>query len=112
MVSNQSLYFAGLFLSFVLQVTAAYVTCSLVNRTVVRPRQRFRMWTAFLAGSAIYWLGLMAWSASAIVEHRTVAQSSTAHSFASSAYFPVPASFLVPATWSAVIFAAEKILLL
>src|SRR5262249_20397176 len=98
MVSNQSLYFAGLFLSFVLQVTAAYVPCSLVNRTLVRPRQRFRMWTAFLAGSAIYWLGLIAWSASAIVEHRTVAQSSTAHSFGS------PGFFLVPASLSTVIF--------
>src|SRR5262249_59636644 len=98
MVSNQSLYFAGLFLSFVLQVSAAYVTCSLVNRTVVRPRQRFRMWTAFLAGSAIYWLGLMAWSASAIVEHRTIAQSPAAHSFAS------PAFFSVPAAWSTAIF--------
>jgi beta-lactamase regulating signal transducer with metallopeptidase domain len=105
MVSNQSLYFAGLFLSFVLQVSAAYVTCSLVNRTVVRPRQRFRMWTAFLAGSAIYWLALMAWSASAIAEHRTFAQSATTHSFAS------PAFFLVPASLSTVIFTAEKILL-
>src|SRR5215470_14646696 len=106
MVSNQSLYFVGLFLSFILQVTAAYITCSLVNRTVVRPRQRFGMWTAFLGGSAIYWLGLIAWSTRAIVEHRSIAQSPSAHSLVS------PAFFYVPASWSAVIFAAEKILLL
>ncbi|HEY6274499.1 MAG TPA: M56 family metallopeptidase [Terriglobales bacterium] len=62
MSSELSLYFAGIALSFFLQVAVAYIACSLLNRVLSRPGQRFAIWMAFLAASAAYWIALAGWN--------------------------------------------------
>jgi beta-lactamase regulating signal transducer with metallopeptidase domain len=103
MISDRCLYFAGLFVTFSLQITAAYIACSLVNRTLIRPRQRFRVWTAFLAGSAIYWIGLVAWNLRLLSAPAVAGNVTAAASMSSSL-------FVLPLSWSPAVLTVSKIL--
>ena len=109
MKSNLSLHFGGLFLSFSLQVAAAYLTCSLVNLTLVRPRQRFRVLVGFLAGSVIYWMGLVAWQLRLASANPGFAGSTTGGDTSPA----LPSLFLplaLPPSWAPAILIAGEVL--
>ena len=105
MSSELSLYFTGIFLSFFVQVAAAYLACSLLSRVLSRPGQRFAIWTAFLAAAAAYWFALAAWNMRFFMP--ALAGRAPADS-ASGAAIAQP--FLVPLAWSHSILIACEIL--
>src|SRR5262245_44619999 len=88
------LHFAGIFLSYFLQVAMAYGACCLLSRLLSRPQHRFFLWMLFLLGAGSYWLGLLGWqlrgfTSGAANGSAPAAKASTwAH------------SFLVPVLWS------------
>lgn len=59
MSAEVCLHFAATFLSYFLKVTAAFFACWMLSRLLGKPRQRFAVWMAFLAGSAGYWMELV-----------------------------------------------------
>ena len=61
MIPSLLLHFAGIFLSYSLQIGVAYASCILLSRLLRRPQQRFLLWLTFLLGAGTYWLGLV-WS--------------------------------------------------
>lgn len=91
---EQSLHFVAVFLSFFLRITAAYCVCWMLNRLLVSPRQRFLVWTAFLLGSAGYWLAIIAREANALPSRGTAAGN------VGTGAAPATYSFLVSAEWS------------
>lgn len=91
---EQGLHFAAVFLNFFLQITAAYCVCWMLNRLLVRPRQRFFVWAAFLLVSAGYWLAIIARGANALSSRGTAAGNVGVGAA------PVTYSFQVPAGWS------------
>jgi beta-lactamase regulating signal transducer with metallopeptidase domain len=103
MTSDLCLHFAGTFFSFFLQVAAGYIACSLLSRALSRPRQRFAVWMAFLAASALYWIALAGWTI------RTALHPGDAPPAAG--VISGPASYLVPLAWSRSIFIASEICL-
>ena len=56
MSAEVCLHFAATCLSYFLKVTAAFFVCWMLARLLSKPRARFAVWMAFLAGSAAYWL--------------------------------------------------------
>lgn len=100
MNSDLSLYFAGTFLSFILQVSAGYIACSLLNRVLSRPHHRFAAWMAFLSASGLYWIALVAWSVQRAFQ--------TSIPNAGRASDAIGASYVVPLTWSSSILRASE----
>jgi beta-lactamase regulating signal transducer with metallopeptidase domain len=95
MTSLLCLHFAGVVLSYSLQLAMAYGTCRLLNCLLSKPQQRFFLWMVFLLGSGTYWLGLI-WS-----EVRALPRAA-----AGSSRFPAGAGpgwlhpLLIPPNWS------------
>jgi beta-lactamase regulating signal transducer with metallopeptidase domain len=106
MTSDLSLYFAGIFLSFTLQVAAGYIACSLLSRVLTRPRQRFAVWMTFLAASGVYWVALAAWSARVVFHPLIGGNQMPAGAVGSS---PLAISYLVPFAWSRSVLLASKV---
>jgi beta-lactamase regulating signal transducer with metallopeptidase domain len=106
MTSDLSLYFVGIFLSFSLQVAAGYLACSLLNRVVTRPRQRFAVWMAFLAASGMYWVALAVWSARIFLHPAAGGVELAAGAGGSS---PMSMSYLVPLAWSRSVLVVSKV---
>jgi beta-lactamase regulating signal transducer with metallopeptidase domain len=104
MTSELCLYFAGTFLSFSLQSTVAYIACSLLNRVLNRPGQRFAVWMAFLAASGGYWLALASWNAPVFLSAglAPVAEPKSVS--------VISAPFLVPLAWSHRILVTSEVL--
>ena len=48
----------AIFAGFVLKATLAFAVCLVLSRLVDSPNSRFMIWSAFLYGSAVYWLTL------------------------------------------------------
>ena len=94
MSAEVCLHFAATFLGFFLKVTAAYFACSILNRLVSKPGQRFIVWMIFLIGSAAYWLELV------IGEVRDVANRTIEITNAQVSTPSVTHSFLLPLAWS------------
>lgn len=105
MIPDRCLYFAGIFFSFFLQITAAYLTCSLVNRALNNPRQRFRVLIGLLSVAAIYWLGLIVWNVRSILASPAAAASDSGTPISRS-------QFLVPLSWSSAVLTAGKAVLI
>lgn len=53
------LHFAAACLSYFLRVAAGYFVCLMVARLFEKPSHRSLVWTAFLLGSAAFWLGFL-----------------------------------------------------
>jgi beta-lactamase regulating signal transducer with metallopeptidase domain len=106
MTSELCLYLAGILFSFFLQIAVAYLACSLLNRVLSRPGQRFAVWMLFLAASSGYWIALASWHAGVflfngagqapVAEPNSITASST--------------PFLVPFSWSRRILVASEAL--
>ena len=94
MSAEVCLHFAATFLGFFLKVTAAYFACSILNRLVSKPRQRFIVWMIFLIGSAAYWLELV------IGEIRNAGNRTVELTNAQVSTPSVTHSFLLPLAWS------------
>src|SRR6478672_7341041 len=94
MSAEVCLHFAATFLGFFLKVTAAYFACSMLNRLLSKPGQRFIVWMIFLAGSAAYWLELVIGTIPNVA-NRTVELTNAQVSTPS-----VTHSFLLPFAWS------------
>lgn len=60
------LQFAGVFISYFIRISVAWLTCLLLSRLVGSPRQKFAIWRIFIVGSLGYWLYLAGSSASAL----------------------------------------------
>ena len=58
MSSELALHFGGIFLSYSLQVVAAYLGCLALTRLMRKPQHRFVAWMSFLLAVAAYWLFL------------------------------------------------------
>jgi beta-lactamase regulating signal transducer with metallopeptidase domain len=106
MTSDLSLYFAGIFLSFILQVAAGYVACSLLSRALTRPRQRFAVWMCFLAASGAYWIGLAVWSARVFLSPAAGGGELASGAAGSS---PMALSYVVPLAWSSSVLVVSKV---
>lgn len=104
MSAELGLNFAGIILSFCLQVAAAYLACSLLSCVLGRPSQRFKVWGAFLACSGVYWVVLIWRNASALAGHGAAG----AGTLSGDAMFP--SSFLLPAAWGSRVLLASEIL--
>ena len=94
MSAEVCLHFAATFLGFFLKVTAAYFACSILNRLVSKPGQRFIVWMIFLIGSAAYWLELV------IGEIRDAGNRTVELTNAQVSTPSVTHSFLLPLAWS------------
>lgn len=105
MSSELSLYFAGIFLSFCVQIAAAYLSCSLLGRILHRPRHRFVVWLLFLAGCAIYWIGLVGWNLRGFT-HRQIVVGDLGPGSVTAA----PSVFLVPLDWGQKLLLAGRVL--
>ncbi|HLW55546.1 MAG TPA: M56 family metallopeptidase [Candidatus Angelobacter sp.] len=103
MISDLCLYLAGLFFTFTLQITAAYLACSLVTRTLLRPRNRFGVWLGFLSVAVIYWIGMVGWQLRSFAGHAAAGDRAAASSSGS--------FFTVPLSWSPGILIAGKVFL-
>ncbi len=97
------LHFAGVVLSYFLQVAAAYLACCLLDRLLHRPQQRFLLWMVFLLGSGTYWLGLLWSGLHGFLSPATVAGNISASGLVSAH------SFQVPQGWSHSILLAGRI---
>jgi beta-lactamase regulating signal transducer with metallopeptidase domain len=85
-MEQASLQFAGLFLSYFLKIAVAYLMCWGLMRFLDHPRNRFRLWLAFLLGSGIYWAFLVfssvpGFSAAGLAAHTATAGASSAPHF-------------------------------
>ncbi len=100
------LHFAGVFLSYFLQVAAAYAVCCLLDRLLRRPQQRFLLWMSFLIGAGAYWLGLI-WS-----EVRGFASPETAGALPPDNATVLTRAFHVPLSWSPGILMGTRIAVL
>jgi beta-lactamase regulating signal transducer with metallopeptidase domain len=94
MSAEVCLHFAAIFLGFFLKVTAAYFACSILNRLLSKPRQRFIVWMIFLTGSAAYWLELV------IGEIRDLGNRTVEITRAQVSTPSLTHSFLLPLAWS------------
>lgn len=54
-----SLHLAGVLLTFILKVTAAFVLCLILARLLPSPRHRFLTWLGFLLGAGVCWAALL-----------------------------------------------------
>ena len=54
-----SLYLAGVLLTFVVKVVAAFVLCLCLARVLRSPKHRFLTWLGFLLGAGVYWTALI-----------------------------------------------------
>jgi beta-lactamase regulating signal transducer with metallopeptidase domain len=54
-----SLHLAGVLLTFILKVTAAFVLCLVLARLLPSPRHRFLTWLGFLLGAGVSWAALL-----------------------------------------------------
>jgi beta-lactamase regulating signal transducer with metallopeptidase domain len=106
MTSELCLYFAGIFLSFSLQIALAYIACSLLHRVLSRPGHRFAVWMAFLAASGGYWIALASWNSSVFLFTGAGPASVADPNSVSASYAP----FLVPLSWSRRILVASAVL--
>lgn len=104
MISDLSLHLGGLFLSFFLQITAAYIACLLIARSLTEPRQRFRLWIGFLTGSAAYWIGLATVNLPSSAKHLASSGNNS-----SNIALTAP-SFLIPLSWGPALAITGKIL--
>jgi beta-lactamase regulating signal transducer with metallopeptidase domain len=59
-MQSYSLQLAGVLLTFVLKVAAAYVLCLGLARVLRNPRHRFLTWLGFLLGAGLSWIALLA----------------------------------------------------
>jgi beta-lactamase regulating signal transducer with metallopeptidase domain len=59
MAPNQYLQFAGIVLSYFLQVAAGYLVCLGLARILQRPDARFRVWIVFLLAAGAGWIALL-----------------------------------------------------
>ena len=59
-MATYSLYLAGVLLTFVVKVTAAFVLCLGLARLLRNPRHRFLAWLAFLIAAGVCWAALVA----------------------------------------------------
>lgn len=92
MNSETSLYVAGIFLSYTLQLAAAYLACWLATRLLPRPHYRFALWMMFLLSAGAYWVSL------AYATFRSFSTRVTGAS-ANQAASPIP-ELVVPPGWS------------
>lgn len=104
MSSERCLFFAGIFFSYFLQVTSAYIACWLMNKALSRPRQRFMVWMAFLGGSAAYWIAVVCSSVKILAANGTTAGE------APSSTTSFPYLFLLPLSWSRTVLVASEVL--
>ncbi len=58
-MQSYSLQLAGVLLTFVLKVAAAYVLCLCLTRVLRNPRHRFLTWLGFLLGAGLSWIALV-----------------------------------------------------
>ncbi|MGC2697865.1 MAG: M56 family metallopeptidase [Candidatus Angelobacter sp.] len=103
MSSELNLHFAGIFLSYSLQIAAAYLGCWLLNRLLPRPQQRFVVWMALLLAAVTYWLGLIAWQLRALAGSVTIAGNAKAD------LSTLDSRFLVPLGWSRAILVSSEV---
>jgi beta-lactamase regulating signal transducer with metallopeptidase domain len=103
-MAHASLQFAGLFLSYFLKIAVAYLLCWGLTRLLDNPRNRFRLWLAFLLGSGTYW-AIVVFSSLPGFSTAGPAAALTAAGGASSA-----PHFFVPLTWYHAVSWAGKIL--
>jgi beta-lactamase regulating signal transducer with metallopeptidase domain len=98
------LHFAGLFLSYFLQVAVAYCACCLVNRLLHKPQQRFFLWMVFLLAAGTYWLATIF---SAILG---LSSSPAAGNLPVGSVPVLTHVFLVPLRWSQAILIAGEVI--
>lgn len=94
MSSESSLYVAGIFLSYTLQLAAAYLVCRLVARLLSRPQYRFALWMVFLFAAGTYWMSLAYGTIRSFSAHEIVSGTSQA------SFSPLTSGFIVPPGWS------------
>ncbi|HEX5435473.1 MAG TPA: hypothetical protein VFY05_14635, partial [Candidatus Angelobacter sp.] len=54
-----SLYLAGVLLTFIVKVAAAFLLCLCLARVLRSPRHRFLTWLGFLLGAGVCWTALL-----------------------------------------------------
>jgi beta-lactamase regulating signal transducer with metallopeptidase domain len=59
MSANSVLYIAAAFVGFLLKTSLYFVAVGVVTRLIRSASYRFALWMAYLAGTAIYWVGLL-----------------------------------------------------
>jgi beta-lactamase regulating signal transducer with metallopeptidase domain len=107
MIPSLWLHFAGVFVSYFLQVGVAYAACVLLSRLVRKPQLRFLLWMAFLLGSATYWLGLI-WSEARGIPLAPLESAGPSTAGAPAWRHPI----LVPPNWSHGVLTAGLVLAL
>src|SRR5215467_10376439 len=103
-MQHVSLEFAGLFLSYFLKIAVAYLLCFGLARLQDNPRNRFRLWLAFLVGSGSYWAMLVF---SSLPGFSYVASTAVVPGAAGSASAP---HFFIPLEWYRAVSWAGKLL--
>src|SRR5690349_18555965 len=58
-MQSYSLQLAGVLLTFLLKVAAAYVLCLCLTRVLRNPRRRFLIWLGFLLGAGLSWIAVV-----------------------------------------------------
>lgn len=91
-----SLYLAGVLLTFVVKVAAAFLLCLCATRLLRNPRHRFLTWLGFLLGVGVCWSGLVVGEAVAFFSRAGASINSIAQTTeASGEHLSVPLSWSV-----------------
>jgi beta-lactamase regulating signal transducer with metallopeptidase domain len=87
MSANSVLFIAAALLGFLLKTSLCFIALSVVTRLIRSASYRFALWMAYLAGTAIYWVGLLfvalelsPFGSAARSSTETMAATATAHS--------------------------------
>ena len=102
MQEELSLHFAGAVLTFVVRLAVACIFCLVLERLLHRPQRRFLVWLFLSIGFVLYWLGVLAAIAKAVLFPGSGAISPAFH---------LPGlelkHIVVPAQWAGVIGSLE-----
>jgi hypothetical protein len=99
-MQHAPLQFAGLFLSYFLKIAAAYLLCFGLARLLDNPRNRFRVWMAFLVGSGVYWAILVSSSLPGFSSLAPTVMVTGAAKSPSAPHFFIPLAWYGAVSWT------------
>ena len=109
-MQSYSLQLAGVLLTFLLKVAAAYLLCLCLTRVLRNPRHRFLIWLGFLLGAGLSWIALVVDEAvSALSRGAAAATLAEVATKVSGEHVAVPASWSIWISRAAVVVTAAYI---
>jgi hypothetical protein len=101
MSANSVLYIAAAFVGFLLKTSLCFIAVLVIARLIRSARHRFALWIAYLAGTAIYWIGLLfvvldlrPFGSAARLSTEMMAATGMAHSTVSAGLFLNPGGYM------------------